>query len=152
MRSGPTLFNDLEIWVLGKQKLLASDAYNSNPPHRLFLTQGFGEGFENALSIKVSRFEPKAGDRTAYHWTDPSGQERTMEMPPYFISDTEAARRSVQEFLHNARSAYIEALLAESNPIVLQTFQIALTCVAFDQVSVDMNHDQNRTNDRTRVS
>ena len=58
-----------------------------------------------------------------------------MEMPPYFISDMEAARQSIRQFHYHARSAYVEALLADANPIERQTFQAALVYTAFGQVS-----------------
>lgn len=108
---------------------------NSSTTQTLFLTQGFGEGLDNALAITVSRFEPQPGDRTTYYWTDSSGNPRSMEMPPYFISDVEAARRDIRRFHHNARSAYFETLLEDANPIVRQTFQAALVYNAFGQVS-----------------
>lgn len=130
------IYDDLHVWVQGKQELLKYEEASST--HILFLTQGFGEGLDNALSLVVSRFEPKPGDRTAYFWTDSSGQPRSMVMPPYFISDMEAARQSIRKFLHGARSTYIKTLLADSNPIIRQTFQAALVYNAFGQVSADV--------------
>lgn len=106
----------------------SSDVKSVVTPRRIFLTQGFGEGVENALCLTVSRFEPGPGDRTAYFWTDSCGQPRPMEMPPYFISDMDAARQNIREFLHNARSVYIETLLGDSNPM-------ALVYAAFGQVN-----------------
>jgi hypothetical protein len=119
--------------VEGKQELLKDQKVDST--QKLWLTQGFGEGTENALCLIISRFEPGPGDRTAYFWTDSFGQHRSMEMPPYFISDMAAARQSICEFLRNARSAYIETLLADSNSIVRKTFQAALVYNLLGQVS-----------------
>lgn len=133
MLVGPTLYNDLHVWVQGKQELL--QYANHHTPQSLFLTQGFGEGLFNPLHILVSRFEPGPRDRTTYFWTDRSGHPRSMEMPPYFISDLDAARQSIRMFLSTARSPYIDSLLADSNPIVCKTFQAALTFVAFGQAS-----------------
>lgn len=118
----------------GKQELLKYQEVDST--QLLWLTQGFGEGFENTLCLIVSRFEPGPGDRTAYFWTDSSGQRRSMKMPPYFISNVVAARRSICEFLRSVRSVYIETLLADSNSIIRKTFQAALVYNAFGQVSV----------------
>jgi hypothetical protein len=126
------LNDDLQFWVTGKQTLLPSLA-DGGELHVLFLSQGFGE--IGPLAVRVSRFEPLPGDRTAYHWNDSSGQHRSMKMPPYFISDLEAARDSIRQFLFYARAAYIEALLADSNSIVRETFQVALDFIAFGQVS-----------------
>lgn len=105
------------------QKIAPQD---DNPPRIVFLTQDRGEGLGDALSVTISRFEPRPGDKTAYEWVDSVGQHRTMEMPPYFISDLEAARQSIRHFSHNVRSAHIKTLLADSDPIVRQTFQAAL--------------------------
>ncbi|KAI5921282.1 hypothetical protein F4810DRAFT_722753 [Camillea tinctor] len=131
-RLGPTISNDLNFWVQRKQQELVEYGGHSNT-HVLFLTQGLGEGADNALSVKVSRFVPKEGDRTTYFWTDPSGQPRTMELPPYFISDIEAARQSIRELLYNVRSPYIETLLTDANPVVRETIQAALVWTAFGQ-------------------
>jgi hypothetical protein len=133
MWSGPTIYNELQAWVEGKHELLKDQGFDST--QKLWLTQGFGEGTENALCLTISRFDPGPKDRTAYFWTDSSGQHRSMEMPPYFISDMAAARQSICEFLRNARSVYIETLLTDSNPIVRKTFQAALVYNAFGQVS-----------------
>jgi hypothetical protein len=73
--------------------------------------------------------------KVAYDWEDQSGQTHTMEMPPYFISDIEAARINLREFSQNARSSYIQTILAGANPIVCHTFQAALAYTAFGQVS-----------------
>ncbi|KAK0718702.1 hypothetical protein B0T21DRAFT_386415 [Apiosordaria backusii] len=82
----------------------------------LKLTQGFGEGLENALRLRVSRFEPGPGDRTAYFWTDEkTGLLRSMEIPPYFISDMDAAKATVVF------------------PITRHTFESALRFSAFGQ-------------------
>lgn len=58
-----------------------------------------------------------------------------METPPYFISDPEAARQNIREFLQNIRGTYIDHLLADSNLIVQRTFQAALHYRAFNKVS-----------------
>lgn len=132
--AGPTIRKDLCLWVTEKQKLL-SESVTLASEHFLFLTQGFGEGFDDALYLKVSRFEAKPADRTAYFWTDPSGKPRSLEMPPYFIADLEAARQQLREFTKRVRSVYIETLITDSNPIVQQTFQAALLFTAFGEVS-----------------
>ncbi|KAH8667632.1 hypothetical protein BGZ60DRAFT_409666 [Tricladium varicosporioides] len=132
-RKGSTLNNNLELWVQRKLGLQKIKTREENTPHILFLTQDKGGGFDNALSVIVSRFEPGPEDKTGYAWEDMTGQHHTMDMPPYFISDIEAARRSVQEFIYQARSDYIETLLADSNPIARQTFQAALAYTAFSQ-------------------
>ena len=102
----------------------------------VFLTQGFGEGIDNGLALTVCRFEPEVGDRTAYFWTDSSGELCSMEVSPYFISNIEAARQSLREFIHNARSAYKETLLADSDPFIRLTFQAALTYNTWREVSI----------------
>ncbi|KAI0597494.1 hypothetical protein F4775DRAFT_256701 [Biscogniauxia sp. FL1348] len=131
-RKGPTISNDLDSWVQRKQQqLLGYGSYAAT--HVIFLTQGFGEAKENALSVKVSLFEPGEGDRTDYFWTDPYGQPRRMRMPPYFISDMEAASQSIRELLHSARSVYIETLLSDANPLVRETIQAALIHNTFGQ-------------------
>ena len=124
----------LHTWVQEKQEQLAYQG--ATHTETLFITQGFGEGIESALCLVVSRFEPVPSDRTKYFWTDSAGQVRSMEMPPYFISDIDAARRSIRNFLQNARSPYIQSLLEDSNPLIRQTFQAALVYTAFGQVSI----------------
>lgn len=105
------------------------------PEHFLFLTQFFAEGCDDALRLKVSRFPPEPEDRLAYHWTDPSGPGlRTMEMPPIFISDLEDARLNLLEYFRTVRSVYIETLLADSHPVVHETFQTALLFISFGHV------------------
>lgn len=133
--AGPTIRNDLTLWVYKKQKLLLEEQSDKSE-HLLFLTQGFGEGFDDALCLKVSRFRPEPTDRTAYFWTDSSGQLQSMEMPPIFISDLEAARQELMNFTKRVRSVYIETLVADSNPIVRQTFQAALLFATFGQVGI----------------
>jgi hypothetical protein len=128
------LNNNLELWVHRKLELQKYKTRGGNTPHILFLTQDKGEGFDNALSVIVSLFEPGPEDKTGYSWEDSKGQNHTMDMPPYFISDIEAARRSIREFLYLARPGYIETLLADSNPIVCRTFQAALAYTTFGQV------------------
>lgn len=124
-RNGPTIRDDLSLWFHKKHKMLCEEQMDRSE-HLLFLTQGFGEGFDDALCLKVSRFRPEPTDRLSYFWTDSSGQLRSMEMPPIFISDLETARQKLIEYTKSVRSVYIETLLADSNPIVRQTFQAAL--------------------------
>ncbi|KAH8768532.1 hypothetical protein BGZ57DRAFT_766227 [Hyaloscypha finlandica] len=132
-RKGSTLNNNLELWVRRKLELQKYKTRGENTPHILFLTQDKGEGFDNALSVTVSLFEPGPEDKIGYAWEDSTGQRHTMDMPPYFISDIEAARRNIKEFIYLARPGYIEALLTDSNPIVCRTFQAALAYTAFGQ-------------------
>jgi hypothetical protein len=127
--------------VQRKLELQKIKTRGGNTPHILFLTQDKGEGFDNALSITVSRFEPGPEDKTGYAWEDSTGQHHTMDMPPYFISEIEVARRSIREFIYQARSDYIETLLADSNPIVCRTFQAALAYTAFGQVINEIHYD-----------
>ena len=131
--AGPTIRDDLYHWVHEKQQVL-SKSQTRFTEHIIFLTQGFGEGFDDALRLKVSRYDPKPTDRTAYFWTDSSGRLRTMEMPPYFISDLEAARQELVDFTRRVRSVYIETLVADSNPILRQTFEAAMLFATFGQV------------------
>ncbi|KKY32411.1 hypothetical protein UCDDA912_g07635 [Diaporthe ampelina] len=56
-----------------------------------------------------------------------------MEMPPYFISDLEAARQELVDFTRRVRSVYIETLVADSNPILRQTFEAAMLFATFGQ-------------------
>ncbi|KAF4987082.1 hypothetical protein FDECE_15605 [Fusarium decemcellulare] len=139
-RKGPTIRNDLCEWVTEKQRLLR---YNhTNDRHVLFLTQGFGEAWEDSLCVTVSRFDPVPGDRTTYFWTDPAGNPREMEVPPYFISDLDEARCNIRQFVYDVRSTYIEALHQDSSPLIRQTFQAALNYAAFNKtelVSVALN-------------
>lgn len=128
--------NDLPNWVHKKQLLLANQDINDT--HTLCLSQGFGS---NALYVVVSRFEPLPGDRTTYFWTDLEGNARSMIAPPYFISDVMHARRSIRDFFHNVRSTYIEVLIADTNPLVRETFHAALIYSAFDSVSVETRDD-----------
>jgi hypothetical protein len=127
--------------VQRKLELEKTKARSNNTPQILFITQDKGEGFDNALSVIVSRFDPGPDDKTEYTWEDSTGQHHTMEMPPYFISDIEAARQSIRQFIYQARSAYIETLLADSNPIVCRTFQAALAYTVFDQVINELHYD-----------
>jgi hypothetical protein len=130
--TGPLIVNDLHIWMKRKQEMLAIETASSS--QIIFLTQGFGEGHKNGFALPVSRFRPVDGDRTAFHWTDPSGNLRSMELPPYFISDIDAARKNLDIFLYGARPVYIETLLGDAKPIIRQTFQAALLRAQFDQV------------------
>lgn len=57
-----------------------------------------------------------------------------MEMPPYFISNLEEARQELVNFTRRVRSVYIETLVADSNPIVRQTFEAAMRFAAFGDV------------------
>ena len=134
--------NNLELWVQRKLELQKYNTRGENTSHILFLTQDKGECIENALSVIVSLFEPGPEDKTGYAWDDSTGQHHTMNMPPYFISDIEAARRSIREFIYLARPGYIESLLSDSNPIVCRTFQVALAYTTFGQVSNEATFDK----------
>ncbi|KAK4174899.1 hypothetical protein QBC36DRAFT_332626 [Triangularia setosa] len=132
-RKGPTKYSELDTWLPQKQAQLEWYTYDSTT-RELKLTQGFGEGRENSLRLMVSRFEPGPGDRTTYFWTDEkTGLLRSMEMPPYFISDMDAAKASIVEFLRNSRSVYIDTLLGDASPITRHTFESALRFSAFGQ-------------------
>ncbi|OTB09303.1 hypothetical protein M426DRAFT_77483 [Hypoxylon sp. CI-4A] len=133
-RKGPTINDDLSNWVQGKQILQRYQKHHDI--HHLFLTQTHAEGLENALCVPVSRFDPQPGDRTAYNWTDLSGNLRSMEVPPFYISDLREASQGIRQFVHSVRSIYIEALLADSNPLIRQTFQAALTYATFNQTGL----------------
>ncbi|KAH7395630.1 hypothetical protein BKA64DRAFT_674136 [Cadophora sp. MPI-SDFR-AT-0126] len=135
-RKGSTSNNALQLWVERQLELQMIKTWEHSSTHLLFITQDRGESFDSALSITVSRFEPGPDDKTGYTWEDSSGQSHTMEMPPYFISDIEKARKSVCSFIHQARPAYIDTLLADSEPIVSRTFQIAMAYTAFNQSSL----------------
>lgn len=74
-----------------------------------------------------------------------------MEMPPYFISDLEAARQSIRTFLSDVRSTYIQSLLDDSNPIIYKTFQTALTFVAYRQASIMASTCSTITNTNGRL-
>lgn len=128
-RLGPTKYKTLETWVSRKQQLLQYSAYNTT--QYLFLTQGFGEGTNNALCLKVARFDPLGPeDRTAYFWTDKQGRLRKHEMPPYFISDLDYAKESVITFLRDARDVYIDKLLGKGDPLIRRTFDVARSFAA----------------------
>jgi hypothetical protein len=131
--------NNLDVWLQQKLDFQKSNFPDVNSSHILFLTQDKGEGFQDALSVTVARFEPQPGDKTGYEWDDAAGQHHKMEMPPYLICDIEATRRNVREFSQRVRSAYIEAFLMDSNPIVYRTFQAALAYTAFSPVSLGAN-------------
>lgn len=132
--TGPTIRDDLHIWVQGKQRLLEHEG--TSKTHDLFLTQGIGERYENLLPVTVSHFEPQEGDRTTYFWTDPAGNARSMEVPPYFISNLELACHDIRQYVTNVRSTYIASLLEDSSPLIRGTFQQALLHSAFNQVSI----------------
>ncbi|KAK4197782.1 hypothetical protein QBC40DRAFT_180181 [Triangularia verruculosa] len=132
-RKGPTKYSELDIWLPQKQAQLEWYTYDSTT-RELKLTQGFGEGTENALRLRVSRFEPGPGDRTAYFWTDEkTGLLRSMEMPPYFIGDMDAAKANILEFLRKSRAIYIDSLLGDASSITRKTFESALRFSAFGQ-------------------
>lgn len=151
-RKGPTKYSELDTWLPQKQAQLEWHTFGNTT--RVFkLTQGFGEGMDNALRLQVSRFKPGPGDRTAYFWTDEkTGLLRSMEMPPYFISDMDAAKASVVEFLRNARSVYIDTLLGDASPITRKTFESALRFSAFGQVSLIVTAGGGLTNQRYRAN
>ncbi|KAH6628911.1 hypothetical protein F5144DRAFT_655593 [Chaetomium tenue] len=135
-RLGPTKYDTLRTWVRNKQQRLQE--FSGDTTQNLFLTQGFGEGFSNALWLKVARFNPVGPeDRTSYFWTDNQGRLRSHEMPPYFISDLEHARTSVGLFLRDARNIYIDGLLQGSDPLIRRTFDIARALSAMSPLISD---------------
>src|SRR5438874_339514 len=113
-------YDTLDIWVRRKQQLLRRFPYDTT--QYLFLAQGFGEARNNALCLKVGRFEPVGPeDRTSYFWTDKQRQLRKHEMPPYFISNLDYAKTSIITFLRDNRDIYIDKLLGAGSRLIHQT-------------------------------
>jgi hypothetical protein len=150
--AGSTMNNDLYLWTTRKLQLMQLNQSqvlgDGNFPRsfqslfitprprssqKLFLTQDLGAEFV----VTVSPFDPEPGDATGYNWEDTEGNARRMEMPAYYISDLEEALFNIQEFASHSRSLYIEAHLSDSNPIIRQTFQVALGYIAFNQVWIE---------------
>lgn len=130
---GPLINDELATWVMAKQRLLGKH----DEQIIVTLTQDFGEEFN--LHLAVSRFDPGPGDRTAYFWTDKAGNQCRKEMPPYFISDRAGAREATYDFLVNARSFYLDSLLANSNRLIWSTFEAALRYDPFGKVGRNLS-------------
>ena len=130
--SGSTLNDDLYLWSIRKWQLKEANLeYGTGfeSSQTLYITQDLGD-----LMVTVAPFDPEPGDATGFMWEDPEGNPRMMEMPAYFISDTNEASINFQEFANRSGSRYIESYLADSNPIIRQTFQLARGYIAFTKV------------------
>lgn len=130
---GSTMNDDLYRWSIRKWQLkeakLLEHGNGFGSSQTLYITQDLGE-----LMVTVAPFDPEPGDTTGFIWEDPEGNPRMMEMPAYFISDTQEASSNLEKFATRARSTYIDSYLADSNPIIRRTFKLALVYVASTKV------------------
>jgi len=140
--AGSTFNEDFHLWTMRKWKLqqvkLLEGEIAFGTSQSIFLTQDLGD----EIMVTVSRFHPEPGDATGYMWEDPNGKKQMMEMPCYWIVDLEEALLNIQEYGRRSRSLYIESLLADANPIIRQTFQVALSYTAFAKASAQRKDEE----------
>lgn len=98
-------------------------------PRQIQLAQGMGI----TLTVLVAIFKPEPGDKTAYTWEDENGAH-SMEMPPFLIVNYQDAMKKMLHYIEESRQNYLDYLLDPSNPILWDTFQIALEMTGLGQV------------------
>lgn len=92
------------------------------PLKRIWITQDVG--IESTVCISVAQFTPKPEDKTGYVWMGENGAN-TMEMPHYWITNIQEARRDMSEYIQRSVDEYIELALKGSDGILRDTFVIA---------------------------
>lgn len=137
--TGPTINNDLSTWFHRTTQSINAGGGPSVPP--LPITQGIGNfgnfgNFDHSISVFVSRYEPSPGDKygPAYHWTDITGNLRSMELPPYFISRLDLAREEMERLFREIRETYIQHFIGDGDQVAIKTFQLALVFATIKQV------------------
>lgn len=76
------------------------------------------------VRISVAQFTPKSEDKTGYVWMGENGAN-AMEMPHYWITNIQEARRDMNEYIQRSVDEYIELALKGSDGILRDTFAIA---------------------------
>ncbi len=135
MSPGSTTNHFLQDWILRKAErpppalLLGApngqDFHIDEAPRTIQLTQEIGL----ILSVTVQRFVPDPSDTTGYSWKDQGGNDRKMEMPPYYICDMYQALLSMCDYGQRSSQIYIEELLNGANPIMERMFAQAVRFV-----------------------
>ncbi|XXG96396.1 hypothetical protein Hte_002678 [Hypoxylon texense] len=124
-RRGSTLNNRLENWTLAQEEFarsyLTRGDFQGLEILDVFITQD--QGIE--IPVTIRRFNPQPGDITSWKWRDSTLQEKTMEMPPFYICDTEDAGRNMRDAVECKKAEYINYLLGDANPILRKTFEAA---------------------------
>lgn len=81
------------------------------------------------MSLRVQRFDPVDGDKTAYPWYD-GPVARYYKCPPYAIAEVEQASSSIEAFAASELEGYVEYLLPPTEKIAgkisRMVFQTAL--------------------------
>lgn len=101
-------------------------------PKRLLITQDVGT--ESSIPISVALFTPEPQDKTSYVWKDENG-ENTMEMPHYWITNIQEAKKVVGEYIKRSVYEYIELALKGSDSILRDTFFVAAHFASSGNVS-----------------
>jgi hypothetical protein len=143
---GSTANKDLQIWLDKKNlfkdiKLLDNGEIIYDPPRKIHLTQNVGA----TLEVTLSKFVPSPDDVVSYPWKDSSGQDHLLEMPPYYISDMEEAKRNILQYLRKTTQSYLKSLLSGANPIIHETFKQACRFVRDEKVRFSFHLHASRT-------
>ncbi|RYO97406.1 hypothetical protein DL765_011250 [Monosporascus sp. GIB2] len=117
----------LQHWMQSKEPgkgtlLLPNGVTAFEPPQKVQLTH---DVCKTTFEVTISRYQPGPDDTTGYSWTDITGCKRKYELPPYYISDLAEAGRNLQRYIRKTRAEFTSALLVNSNPIILKTFEEA---------------------------
>lgn len=122
-----------ELQIFMTRKAPSTSAALMQTSKTVSITQGHEYGFP--LIIQVSPFVPETGDTTEYKWQGPDQVEHVMDMPPYYIHNTELTARKLRQYAIDARESYIDNLLQNKNPIIRTTFEMASRCLKTRHVS-----------------
>ena len=88
------------------------------------ITQDMGP----TLKLRCKQYIPLEGDRQQYSWPDPiTGQRRTLTTPPFAIADVEHAHDTIEKYIDDNLTGYLEGLLDSENSIIWESFRIAMS-------------------------
>lgn len=92
------------------------------------ITIRVSEGYTSKpLELVVREFRPVKGDVLRRSWVTPSGDKRSVLVPPYAIMDLSAAKGAYEEYINNHGAEFFKGALDPNDKFLWRTYSMAIT-------------------------
>lgn len=78
------------------------------------------------MQLEVRRFIPQEGDKLERSWIAPSGERKRVEIPPYAICNTKAAKDQYIHYIDTAMVECFNSILGPADDLLMRTYRLAL--------------------------
>jgi hypothetical protein len=80
---------------------------------------------QKSIPISVCRFQPLEGDMLDRRWVAPGGVQKSVELPPYAIVDTQAAREIFEAYINEHGPEFFKGALDYNDQFLWHTYTLA---------------------------